>query len=52
MELARALQQICTDPSLRERLGQAAARTALAHTWDRNAAATWEFLQAAMQKKN
>jgi UDP-glucose:(heptosyl)LPS alpha-1,3-glucosyltransferase len=52
MELARALQQICSDPSLREKLGQAAARTALAHTWDRNAAATWEFLQAAMQKKN
>ena len=50
--LARLLRMLCEQTELRTRLGQAAAKTALAWNWDRNAAAIWEFLKDANAKKN
>lgn len=35
----------------RSRMGQTAAKTALAWTWDRNAKDTWELLKEASGKK-
>jgi hypothetical protein len=43
---------LCEQTDLRARIGQAAAKTALAWTWDRNAAAIWEFLKEVNTKKN
>jgi glycosyltransferase involved in cell wall biosynthesis len=50
--LARLLRMLCEQTDLRARIGQAAAKTALAWTWDRNAAAIWEFLKEVNTKKN
>ena len=50
-ELATLLRQIYSDISLRIKIANAATRTAMEHTWDRNAAATWEFLTAALAQK-
>lgn len=50
-ELATALRRIYSDLSLRTKLGNEAARSATEHTWDRNAAATWDFLNAALVQK-
>jgi glycosyltransferase involved in cell wall biosynthesis len=50
-ELATLLRKIYSDLSLRTKIGTEAARTAKEHTWDRNAAATWEFLTAALAQK-
>jgi UDP-glucose:(heptosyl)LPS alpha-1,3-glucosyltransferase len=50
-ELATLLRQIYSDVSLRIKIASAASRTAMEHTWDRNAAATWEFLTAALALK-
>ena len=50
--LARLLRMLSEHTDLRTRLGQAAAKTALDWTWDRNAAAIWEFLKEANAKKN
>ena len=50
-ELAMLLRQIYSDAALRIKIANAATRTAMEHTWDRNAAATWEFLTAALAQK-
>jgi glycosyltransferase involved in cell wall biosynthesis len=50
-ELATLLRKIYSDLSLRTKIGTEAARTAKEHTWDRNAAATWEFLTTALAQK-
>jgi glycosyltransferase involved in cell wall biosynthesis len=50
-ELATLLRKIYLDVPLRVKVGEEAARTAAQHTWDRNAAATWEFLNAALARK-
>jgi len=50
-ELAEHLQRLASDTNLCARLGEAAAATAREHTWDRNAAETWEFLQKAAERK-
>jgi glycosyltransferase involved in cell wall biosynthesis len=51
MELAGRIRQLAGDPALRERMGTAAALTAQQHTWDRNAAETWQFLKDAAARK-
>ena len=50
--LARLIRMLFEQPELRTRIGQAATNTALEWTWDRNAAAVWEFLKEANAKKN
>jgi glycosyltransferase involved in cell wall biosynthesis len=50
-ELAALLRTIYSDVSLRAKIAEEAARTAAEHTWNRNAAATWEFLTAALARK-
>jgi UDP-glucose:(heptosyl)LPS alpha-1,3-glucosyltransferase len=51
-ELAATLRSLITNPSLCRQLGEQATRTAQNHTWDRNAAATWAWLnEVARQKK-
>lgn len=50
-ELAALLRKIYSDASLRTKVGEEAARTAAEHTWDRNATATWEFLNLTLEKK-
>jgi UDP-glucose:(heptosyl)LPS alpha-1,3-glucosyltransferase len=50
-ELANLLLQLLRDHELQQRVGEAAAKTALEFTWDRNAAAVWQLLQEAIHKK-
>lgn len=50
-ELSALLRTIYSDAPLRVRVGEEAVRTAAQHTWDRNAEATWEFLNAALARK-
>ena len=50
-QLAALLRRVYSDASLRQKIAEEAARTAADHTWDRNAAATWEFLTAALARK-
>jgi glycosyltransferase involved in cell wall biosynthesis len=50
-ELEILLRLLYTDPLLRKTLAQEAAKTAAAETWDRNAAATWNFLKARLTQK-
>jgi glycosyltransferase involved in cell wall biosynthesis len=50
-ELAALLRRIYSDAALRSRIAEEAARTAADHTWERSAAATWEFLTAALARK-
>jgi glycosyltransferase involved in cell wall biosynthesis len=50
--LAQLLHLLYEQPALRHRIGQAAARTALQHTWARNALETREFLQAVLDRKH
>jgi len=45
--LARILEKLHQNPSLRQSVGAAAATTARTCTWDRNAAAAWQILSAA-----
>ena len=49
--LARLLRQLCEQPDLRRRIGENAARTAQAYTWERNARETWAFLLSALERK-
>ncbi len=49
--LANLLRPLYEQPGLRHRIGENAARTAQAYTWDRNAAETWDFLKSALEKK-
>jgi len=51
-ELAAALPSLITNPILCRQLGEHATRTAQNHTWDRNAQATWEWLNEVARKKN
>jgi len=50
-ELAGLLHKIHSNSSLRAKIANEAARSAAEHTWDRNAAATWEFLTATLAQK-
>jgi glycosyltransferase involved in cell wall biosynthesis len=50
-ELATALRSLITNPSLCAQLGEHATRTAQNHTWDRNAQATWEWLNEVARNK-
>jgi glycosyltransferase involved in cell wall biosynthesis len=50
-ELAAALRSLITNPSLCAQLGEHATRTAQNHTWDRNAQATWEWLNEVARNK-
>jgi glycosyltransferase involved in cell wall biosynthesis len=49
--LMRHLKDLQGQPDLRLCIGENAARTAQAHTWDRHAAAVWQFLQEAKARK-
>ena len=44
--LAKLLQLLHGQPELRARMGNAAAQTALAWTWDHNAASVWQLLKS------
>jgi UDP-glucose:(heptosyl)LPS alpha-1,3-glucosyltransferase len=50
-ELAELLRRLYADAGLRKKMGEEAARTAEQETWDRNAEATWEFLNDALARK-
>jgi glycosyltransferase involved in cell wall biosynthesis len=50
-ELATAVRSLITNPSLCAQLGEHATRTAQNHTWDRNAQATWEWLNEVARNK-
>jgi glycosyltransferase involved in cell wall biosynthesis len=50
-ELAAALRSLLTNPGLCRQLGEHATRTAQNHTWDRNARATWEWLNEVARNK-
>jgi UDP-glucose:(heptosyl)LPS alpha-1,3-glucosyltransferase len=49
--LANLLRRLYQQPDLRRSIGESAARTAQAYTWERNAAETWEFLMSALDNK-
>jgi glycosyltransferase involved in cell wall biosynthesis len=49
--LAQLLERLYVDESLRNRISEAATRTAEQWTWDRNAAEIWELLKYAAEKK-
>ena len=49
--LAELLERLYVDESLRNRISEAATRTAERWTWDRNAAEMWELLKYAAEKK-
>jgi UDP-glucose:(heptosyl)LPS alpha-1,3-glucosyltransferase len=48
-ELARIINRLCGDATLRRIVGEAAARTAQAWTWDRSAAQVWSLLQDSVR---
>jgi glycosyltransferase involved in cell wall biosynthesis len=50
--LAKLIRMLYEQAELRRRVGQAAAKTALEWTWERNAAAFWGFLQEVNARKN
>ncbi len=50
--LAKLIRMLCEQGELRKRMGEAAAKTALEWTWERNAAAVWELLQEASTRKH
>jgi UDP-glucose:(heptosyl)LPS alpha-1,3-glucosyltransferase len=50
-ELAGMLRNLHADPGMCRQIGEEAWRTAQRHTWDRNAAEAWEFLEEAGAKK-
>ena len=49
--LAQMLERLHADEALREKVGDAAAKAAREWTWDQNAAATWELLKDAADRK-
>src|SRR4029077_16945668 len=49
--LANLLRRLAMQPDLRSRVGENAARTAQQYSWDRNAAAVWEFIQEVHARK-
>jgi glycosyltransferase involved in cell wall biosynthesis len=48
--LAQLVQLLYSESDLRRRIGETAAKTALEWTWDRNAAAVWEFVTETVSK--
>jgi glycosyltransferase involved in cell wall biosynthesis len=50
--LAKLIRMFYEQPELRSRMGQAAAKTTLEWTWERNATAVWQLLQEASAKKH
>jgi len=50
-EFAAALRSLIRNPDLCRQLGERATRTAQTHTWDRNAQATWEWLNEVARNK-
>jgi glycosyltransferase involved in cell wall biosynthesis len=50
--LATMIRALYQKPEWRSRMGQAAARASLEWTWDRNAAAVWDFLTELSARKN
>ena len=48
-ELARIINRLCGDATLRRIVGEAAARTAQAWTWDRSASEVWSLLQDSVR---
>ena len=51
LTLAANLKNLQKHPELQLRIGDNARRTAEAYTWERNAAAVWEFLNEVASKK-
>ena len=51
LALAGHLKSLLNHSDLRLRIGENARRTAEAFTWERNAAAVWEFLNEAISRK-
>jgi UDP-glucose:(heptosyl)LPS alpha-1,3-glucosyltransferase len=49
--LAKLIRMLFDQKELRNRVGEAARKTALEWTWDRNAAAVWELVKEASAKK-
>jgi glycosyltransferase involved in cell wall biosynthesis len=49
--LSRFIQLLYSEPDFRSRMGNAAARTALEWTWDRNAEAVWKLLSDLSMRK-
>ena len=49
--LAGHLKNLQEHPDLRLRIGENARRTSEAYTWERNAAAVWQFLNEVVSKK-
>jgi glycosyltransferase involved in cell wall biosynthesis len=49
--LATMIRTLYQNAEWRSRMGQAAAKTSLEWTWDRNAAAVWQLLKDAVAKK-
>ena len=45
------LRNLQENPDIRRRIGENARRTAEAYTWERNAAAVWEFLNEVFSRK-
>lgn len=50
--LAKLIRILYEQPELRSRMVQAAAKTTLEWTWERNATAVWQLLQEASAKKH
>jgi len=50
--LAKLIRMLCEQEELRSHVGQAAARTALEWTWERNATSVWEFLKEVNAKRH
>ncbi|MGB7232851.1 MAG: glycosyltransferase family 4 protein [Candidatus Acidiferrum sp.] len=50
--LALLVERLHGDSQLRNAVAEAAAKTILAWTWDRNAAAVWQLLQDAQARRN
>ncbi|HEV2816387.1 MAG TPA: glycosyltransferase family 1 protein [Allosphingosinicella sp.] len=48
--VAAEIGRLLDDPAARRRLGEAAARRALMFSWEQCGAATWQALQAALEK--
>ncbi len=50
--LAALFERLAADQDLRRKLGEAAAATSLDWNWDRSAAALWELLKAAKERRH
>jgi glycosyltransferase involved in cell wall biosynthesis len=50
--LSQVMERLHTQPDLRGKVGEAAAKAAVEWDWDRNAAGLWELLKAAKSKRD